>query len=168
MTEAIIDAATLSVVASAKEELLQYAILACYGTNGLTEEHKTAIKQLHKLEEVIFFFDGDKPGREGIKKYQEELIKLLPNVLLSAVDTPENEDVNSLSVAYEPEIFTHLYLIENRVTLSEVEGLSTETVLTELEPIRTTGKLNTKNPEFITFTTETLKSPSLVGSTINN
>ena len=128
LTEAIIDAATLSVVASAKAELLQYTILACYGTNGLTEEHKTAIKQLHKLDEVIFFFDGDKPGREGIKKYQEELIKLLPNVLLSAVDTPENEDVNSLLQGHEPEILNHL--LENRKTLF----LSTETVLTEPKP----------------------------------
>jgi DNA primase len=168
LTEAIIDAATLSVVASAKAELLQYTILACYGTNGLTEEHKTAIKQLHKLDEVIFFFDGDKPGREGIKKYQEELIKLLPNVLLSAVDTPENEDVNSLSVAYEPEIFTHL--LENRITLDNAKKkpfLSTETVLTELElqpePSINTGKLDIRNPEFITYTTGSLQITILGG-----
>jgi len=175
LTEAIIDAATLLQIPEINN---QYGILACYGTNGLTDEHRAAIKQLQSLQEVIFFFDGDKAGKDAIKKYQEELLNELPGIKLTAVETPENEDINSLLQGHEPEIFTHL--LENRKPFS-----LTETVLAEEkqgndtqvpqvdpetsgeipeaerigkpEPIRTTGKLNTRNPEFITYTTEELQ-----------
>ena len=53
LTEAIIDAATLLQI---PEITNNYEILSLYGTNGLTEEHKTAIKDLQNLEEIIFFF----------------------------------------------------------------------------------------------------------------
>jgi DNA primase len=112
LTEAIIDAATLLQI---PEITAEYEILSCYGTNGLTEEHKAAIKQLQSLEEIIFFFDGDKAGRDAIKKYHEEFLNELPGVKLSAVETPENEDINSLLQGHEPEIFTHL--LENRKDL---------------------------------------------------
>ena len=56
LTESIIDAATLLQL---PEIAKQYEILACYGTNGLTEEHQQAIKELPQLKEVILFFDGD-------------------------------------------------------------------------------------------------------------
>jgi DNA primase len=163
LTEAIIDAATLLQWQNQEPGTnnQDYEILACYGTNGLTEEHKTVIRELARLEEIIFFFDGDKAGRDAIKKYQEELLNELPGVKLTAVETPENEDINSLLQGHEPEIFTHL--LDNRKLFS-----LTETVLTEEqanipevpgqpEPIRTTGKLNTRNPEFITYTTEELQ-----------
>jgi DNA primase len=45
-----------------------YQVLACYGTNGLTEEHQQSIKSLENLKEIILFFDGDKAGKEGVKK----------------------------------------------------------------------------------------------------
>ena len=54
ITEAIIDAATLLQNAAITQ---QYSIVAAYGTNGLTEEHQEAIRNLKELEEVIFFFD---------------------------------------------------------------------------------------------------------------
>lgn len=161
LTEAIIDTASLLQMLVITEE---YSVLACFGTNGLTSEHLQAIKELQRLEEIIFFFDGDKAGIEAIKKYQEELLNELPGVKLTAIETPENEDINSLSVAYDTEIFIHL--LENRLALSGVEGkdlfLLTEKVEEERiqphpEPVRTTGKLNTRNPEFITYTTEELQ-----------
>ena len=68
LTEAIIDAATLRQCFDTAQQstqdrhtkgvLSEAEVLALYGTNGLTEEHKTAIRELHKLKEVIFFFDG--------------------------------------------------------------------------------------------------------------
>lgn len=156
LTEAIIDTATLLQIPEITRE---YEILSCFGTNGLTPEHKQAIKELQKLEEIIFFFDGDKAGNEAIQKYFKELSELLPNVKLTAIETPENEDINSLSIAYDTEIFTHL--LENRkpfILSEEVEeikqGNSTEV---PPEPLRTQAKLNTKNPEFITFTTNELQ-----------
>lgn len=165
LTEAIIDTATLLQIPEIIEE---YSVLTCFGTNGLTSEHLQAIKQLQRLEEIIFFFDGDKAGRDAIKKYQEEFLTELPGVKLTAVETPENEDINSLLQGHEPEIFTHL-LNERKSFLLPAEAAAqaglTE-VLTEetsikkekmTEPVMTTGKLNTRNPEFITYTTEDLQ-----------
>jgi hypothetical protein len=39
LTESIIDAATLQLKGES-EKLKEYQVLACYGTNGLTEEHR--------------------------------------------------------------------------------------------------------------------------------
>ncbi|MBW6480870.1 MAG: toprim domain-containing protein, partial [Bacteroidales bacterium] len=118
LTEAIIDAATLLQI---PEITAEYELLSCYGTNGLTEEHLEAIKELHRLQEIIFFFDGDKPGNEAVEKYQKELSQLLPTqtIKLTKVETPEGEDVNSLAQSHEPEIFTHL--LKNRLVLSRTE-----------------------------------------------
>lgn len=156
LTEAIIDAATLLQIPEIKAE---YSILACYGTNGLTDEHLRAIKELNKLEEIIFFFDGDTPGREGVKKYQEELLNELPGVKLTTVETPEGEDVNSLLQGHTIEIFTHL--LENRkefFLLNEEPSIKEKNdQVPQLEPVKAIGKLNTRNPEFITYTTEELR-----------
>jgi len=171
LTEAIIDAATLLQIPEISN---QYGILACYGTNGLTEEHKAAIKDLTNLEEIIFFFDGDNPGKDAIKKYQEEFLNELPGIKLTAIETPENEDINSLLQGHNPEIFT--YLLDNRqlfslteTVLAEENGNTTQVQQVEQseipeaerigkpEPVRTTGKLNTRNPEFITYTTQELQ-----------
>jgi len=46
LTEAIIDTASLFQIPEITEG---YEILSCYGTNGFTEEHKAAIKQLQRL-----------------------------------------------------------------------------------------------------------------------
>jgi DNA primase catalytic core len=104
LTESIIDAQSLIQL----KDLENYEIIALYGTNGLTVEIKSAIKELKDLEEVILFFDGDKAGRKSAAKYGEELHELLPNAKISKVNTPESEDINSLLVAHEPEIFIHL------------------------------------------------------------
>lgn len=155
LTEAIIDTATLLQIPEIIEE---YSVLTCFGTNGLTSEHLQAIKQLQSLEEIIFFFDGDKAGRDAIKKYQEEFLTELPGVKLTAVETPENEDINSLLQGHEPEIFTHL--LENRkdlFLLTEKEDEPEQKPESQPEPVRTTGKLNTRNPEFITYTTDELQ-----------
>ena len=105
LTEAIIDAATLLHYTS-------YSIVSCYGTNGFTAEHEQAIKALKKLEEVIFFFDGDEAGIAGSKRIAEQLHQLRPEIKISSVNTPEGEDINSLSQSHEAAIFAHL--VESR------------------------------------------------------
>jgi DNA primase len=105
LTEAIIDASSLL---SNPEIISKYSVLACYGTNGLTDEHKQAIAGLKQLKEIIFFFDGDKSGKEAITKHSEILHQLRPGIKLTYIETPENEDINSLAQGHEPEIFTHL------------------------------------------------------------
>ncbi|GAF04800.1 DNA primase [Saccharicrinis fermentans DSM 9555 = JCM 21142] len=113
LTEAIIDAATLLQV---PEIIKDFSILALYGTNGFTEEHGQTIAELIELKEVILFFDGDEAGTEAIKEIAAELKQIKEKLQISVVETPEGEDLNSLSIGHEPEIFTHL--IENRKPFS--------------------------------------------------
>lgn len=105
LTEAIIDAATLLQV---EQVTANYSVLACYGTNGLTEEHEQTIKELEHLEEVIFFFDGDQAGQKAVEKYTEVVKQLKPSVKITSINTPEGEDINSLAQGHELEILAHL------------------------------------------------------------
>jgi DNA primase catalytic core len=149
LTESIIDAATLLQL-----EIKGYGILALYGTNGLTEEHTVAVSQLKDLEEIILFFDGDEAGRKAAVKYGKELSDLLP-IQISQVPTPEGEDINSLVDGHEPEILTEL--LDQRTAFSFSQGDAFGTNEKEKkEPkqqAETQSKLNTDNPERITYQT---------------
>ncbi|EOG6896230.1 CHC2 zinc finger domain-containing protein [Flavobacterium psychrophilum] len=113
LTEAIIDASTLLQIDKITKD---YEILSCYGTNGLTNEHLQAIKNLKNLEEIIFFFDGDLPGQEAVEKHANQLIIDNEQLIISAVQTPENEDINSLLQGHAEAILIHL--IENRTLVN--------------------------------------------------
>jgi hypothetical protein len=173
LTESIIDAATLIDNGKLTIDNEKTSVLACYGTNGLTPEHLTAISELSNLKEIVIFFDGDGPGREGIKMNSEKLMLRLSsaqetineNVKISYVETPENEDINSLSQGHEPEIFTHL--IENRKQWTIDNG---ELIMKEKEPEKNNYplsivnyQLNTSNPDYITFTNRELQFTLLGG-----
>jgi len=84
-------------------------IVSLYGRSihNNTEAHEQAIKELKQLEEIIIFFDGDEAGREGSKRVAEKVNAIFKGKL-STVNTPEGEDINSLSISHEKEIFTHL------------------------------------------------------------
>lgn len=98
ITEKIIDTATLlSLVGNILEP---YSLLSLYGTNNFTDEMQTAIKDLKKLKEIILFFDGDHAGRGANELHGLTLQKMLPKVKISYVETPENEDINSLAQSY--------------------------------------------------------------------
>ena len=121
LLEAIIDTAS---VLQIDEITSNYSVLACYGTNGLNDEILKAITSLQELEEIIFFFDGDKAGSTATAKYSEIIRELLPQVKFSQVQTPEYEDANSLIIGHETEILIHL--IEQRKVLEALsfgEGL---------------------------------------------
>ena len=140
LTESVIDTAML-------RQFTDYPILALYGTNGLTTEHQEAIKELDRLKEVILFLDGDQAGQEAIKRNSEILHKLRPETKLTYIETPENEDVNSLAINHqgqEEELFTHL--IKNRKALS----FSSETKQRQAtNPTQST--LDTSNPELLFY-----------------
>jgi DNA primase len=122
LTEAVIDAATLLQL---PEIIKDFAILALYGTNGFTEDHRKAITELKDLKEVILFFDGDKAGEEAVKNIAEELKTINNKLIITVVETPEGEDINSLAQGHESEIFTHQ--IGNRKPfLFSIETLSVE------------------------------------------
>ena len=152
LTEAVIDAATLM---QFPEITTRYTILACYGVNGLTQEHQEAINALHQLKEIIFFFDGDKAGIEAVHHNAQTIHKLLPSVKLTTVDTPENEDINSLLQGHTPEIFPHL--LKSRRDLFYLNEESSVKEKNDTDRTQTTGTLNTRNPEFITYTTDELQ-----------
>ena len=126
----------------------------------MTEEHKQAIKEIKSLQEIIFFFDGDRSGKQAIEKYKTEFTELLPEITLSIVETPGGEDVNSLHQMYDNEV-CFLELIGERVTLNQANNLfllPEETLPEEnKEPKPITSKLNTDNPEQIIYETPELK-----------
>jgi DNA primase len=156
LTEAIIDAASLLQI---DEIANKYSVLACYGTNGLTEEHLQTIKNLKELEEVVFFFDGDKAGNEAIKKYSEIIRELQPKIKISQVETPEYEDVNSLIMGHEAEILIHLIERRKVVIASDSEAISIEEDL-KVEPKTQKAEVNTK--QTLSNTIEFLKAPELL------
>lgn len=105
LTESIIDCVTLL---QEPEIASKYNLLALYGTNGFTEEHQKSIKELKELEEIIFFLNGDEPGQKAVAKYAPMLKAEYPNLKITSVAVPQNEDVNSLLQGHSPEILTHL------------------------------------------------------------
>lgn len=157
LTEAIIDAATLLQMPEITEH---YSILACYGTNGLTDEHIEAIKQLHELEEIIFFFDGDNAGKEAVKKYVPVLKNVQPKITITNAETPEGEDVNSLLVGHTNDVLLHLLQSRKPINTSHTETTllifsnEKETLSNEKKEISTTqkNKLDIINPYNIIYT----------------
>jgi len=135
-----------------------------YGTNGFTEEHQKSIKELKELEEIIFFLNGDEPGQKAVAKYAPMLKAEYPNLKITSVAVPQNEDVNSLLQGHSPEILTHLIDTRKEVDFifstesgeppqaiifsNEKENIKSETTINKAtEPTETniTG-LNTNNP----------------------
>ncbi len=161
LTESIIDAATLLQQETIKNN---YEILSLYGTNGLTEEHQAAIKNLQQLEEIIFFLNGDDAGIKAVAKYAPMFKAAYPNIKITNVAVPQNEDVNSLLQGHSIEILTHLidtrkeaeFIFstepsekENQQAKLFIETVQSETITnTAIQPTvatNTTG-LNTNNP----------------------
>ena len=150
LTESVIDAATLLGQESIKNN---YTVLALYGTNGLTEEHQRAIRQLTNLEEIIFFMDGDAAGRKAVDKYAPLLKAEYPSIKISQVETPENEDINSLLQGHEPEILQHLIQARKDYNYKDNPVLfSTEKERTEPIEKQAPKALNITNPYNLQYT----------------
>jgi len=120
LTESIIDCASLmqSLQIQQNQEVVTnspfggWGALACYGTNGLTEEHIKAIKELKQLEEIIFAFDNDTAGKEAITKYASLLLEEVPTIKISVLE-PINKDINETLQLHNEEIF--IELLNNRI-----------------------------------------------------
>jgi thymidylate synthase len=148
LTECIIDCETLLQQESIKEE---FSMMALFGTNGFTPEHAEAIKNLPELNEVVMFFDGDESGREAIKRTAEKVRSIKPDILITAVGTPDEEDINSLIIGHDPEILSHL--IENRkpVAPDKIKNDDHPDQVSQSVTLYTEPILNTKNPQKITY-----------------
>jgi DNA primase len=154
ITESIIDSATLQLYTS-------YTSLALYGTNVLNEDHQEAIQELKNLKEIIFFLNGDEAGREWTKKHSETLHQLLPNLTISTVATPDEEDINSLVQGHEAEILQHLINERQIIFSSNEEKNNAETIENTGVPSlplsgELKGALNTSNADYISFVYENL------------
>ena len=111
LTESIIDGASLLQIEAITKE---YEILSCYGTNGLTEEHQQAIKELPQLEEIIFFFDNDTAGKEAVRKYGAMLKAEYPKLKLTTAE-PINKDINETLQGHDESVF--IEILNNRTEL---------------------------------------------------
>jgi DNA primase catalytic core len=173
LCESIIDAASLLQIEAIANT---YSIMAAYGTNGITDEIKQAIKELKELDEIIFMFDNDEAGRKGAERGASELVKTLHcnvskhcNVSISLANLPEGEDINSLLQGHEPGIIDHI-LHERSVIFSNKKNKdiamqsdtdvalqhSTDVALQRLHhPFN--SSFNTSTPDKITWQTDLLK-----------
>jgi DNA primase len=159
LTEAIIDAATLLQV---PEITSQFTVLSCFGNLAFVKEAQEAVKNLQKLQETIIFFDGDQGGLDGIKHVSEILNQIKPGIKITAVATPEKEDINSLYVKYDKDCL--IQLINERKPITQVETFfSIETNLIENKPseqaqgFKHQSPLDTTNPHKITHETQTAR-----------
>lgn len=172
ITESIIDFLSLYQIDEIRNN---YDFLPIYGTNRLNGEHIKATSKLQHLQEIIFFLDGDKAGKEAVSKYSKDIsryVSLPQEIIISNIETPKDEDINSLLLGHSPEVFTHL--IENRKFLFSNEKTSIEkksdpqtnnhqktnnfqAVESDKVSVKPFHKLNINNQEYITFETKELK-----------
>ena len=125
LTESVIDAASLLSIDAVPEA---GAVLAMFGTNGLTTEHRQAISGLKNLSEIILTLDGDAAGRKATIEVAKELNALRPELKVTTVAMPEGEDINGLIVSAEAEAKQVIEeLIKNRVPVSAAVEVKAET-----------------------------------------
>lgn len=104
---------------------------------------------------MVLFFDGDEAGRKAVEKVGERLKEILPKAVISKVETPEAEDINSLAQGHEPEVFSHL--LKNRKPVF----LSTESKNEKVEELPKAAHeakkspFDTTNQNHLVFTSET-------------
>ncbi|QMU66184.1 MAG: toprim domain-containing protein [Flavobacteriaceae bacterium] len=148
--ESIIDATTLEQHFTLPKDT---AILAAYGTNGITPQHTEAVSYLKSLEEIILWLDADHAGKKATEKYAKELAEKYPDVQITKVPTLDGEDINSLLDSHTSEIFTQFF--ENRTQaipakqLKKKYSIQIETHKTNYQDehlhIQVLGKLDIKN-----------------------
>lgn len=148
LTESIIDAASLLNIATIVEN---YSVLALYGTNGLTSEHRAALANLKDLEEIVLLLDGDDAGKKASEKLGDYLAKEYPNTVVKIVELPNNTDVNELWVNHLSEAL-FLDLLEASKVIKSVEKPSLD--------------LKIVNTNYYTYETEKLKIEVLGGINI--
>jgi len=170
LTESIIDAATILQVPEIASSLSAeggYSILSLYGTNGLTEEHLTAIKELSQLEEIILWLNADDAGNAATSKHTYTLQALHPHLRITCVQMPTGEDINSLAQTHsEEQIFIDLlqqrnifsFSIENKNEPGAklfIDKTIEKQKTIEIIKQHSTHELNTTNPYKLSYTNDT-------------
>jgi DNA primase len=145
LTESIIDAASLL---QQKEIVEQFTILSLYGTNGLTDEHQKAIRELPQLEEIILMLNADEPGEAATAKHTVTLKQLLPEIKISKVTLPAGEDVNSLLQSHEDATILNDLIGQRTDFFFSIEKKNHEIIPA---PVQQQSKLNTNNAELLIY-----------------
>ena len=149
LTECIIDCETLRQQGSITNE---FGMMSLYGTNGFTPEHAEAIQNLPELNEVILFFDGDESGREAVTKISDKIKAIKPDILITKVETPDDEDINSLVQGHDPEILSHLLKSRKPVNASDkIKNDDNPDQVSQSETPYPETQFNTKNPHRISY-----------------
>ena len=151
LTESVIDAAGIR---RYEFELDLYAILALYGTNGLTVEHRLAIGELADLREVILAMDNDEAGRVATKKLAGELLVIKPNLQVSFVQLPEGEDVNDVVSQMEDVEKEFGQLLAGRQAIEVIQEAALAPSVQNPAPA-TAQKLDTGNPNNLIYRSAT-------------
>lgn len=151
ITESIIDAVSLKQSIKDVATLSGVEVLANYGTEG-GKEQTEAIEKLQELQEIIIFFDGDEAGKKGALRLGSTLAENLQSAnfqpVIKIVQTPENEDLNSLLLGHEDvEIFTHLLESASSFFLSKGEKAIAFEDQTEVQRQQIEIKSNEKKKE---------------------
>jgi DNA primase len=147
LTESIIDAASLL---QQKEITEAFAVLALYGTNGLTDEHLKAIVGLPQLDEIILMLNADAAGMAATAKHYNTLKNLLPDVRIACAHLPEGEDVNSVLCTHDD-----ASVLQNLISERKDFYAGTETTAQPENQSSTIShqdtKLDTANPELLIY-----------------
>jgi DNA primase catalytic core len=146
LVESIIDAASLLQQEAIKNE---YTVLALYGTNGLTDEHQTAITALPQLKEIILMLDADEAGEAATAKHYNTLKSLLPHIRITHTSLPAGEDVNSVLCTHDDAGVLQNIIEQRKEFFFSVENKNHGSFTAPaLEPL---AKLNTLNPELLIY-----------------
>jgi DNA primase/DNA-binding MarR family transcriptional regulator len=163
LTESIIDAESLLQQASIRE---QYAVLALYGTNGLTDEHITAIRGLQGLVEITLILDGDEAGTQATIKHAHTLRNLCPQVRIMQVALPDGEDINSLLQSHaNAQVLVDL--VAQRTDFSFSMEASPTSATPPSSAVPPPPGLDTRNAELLIYESPTLRIEVLGGIKLN-
>lgn len=145
LTESVIDAASLSF---AMDEKQGQHILALYGTNGLTADHKAVIRRCKHLKEITLFMDGDEAGRKGAQEVCDILKSIKEDCTIYNVNTPDGEDINSLFQKGKHDKINRLIEQRSMIYSSSMEFSNEEE---KVETVAQTGRLYTENEEMLLY-----------------
>lgn len=150
LTESVIDAASLR---RYEFSLDSYAILALYGTNGLTAEHRAVIVELKDLREIILALDNDAAGNAAAAKLAEELNGMRAGLTITRLPLPEGRDVNQVTAAAGEQLVER---VEGLLAEREVIATSPAPATAPNSPFGGGGtSFDTSNPYNLMYTTST-------------
>jgi DNA primase/energy-coupling factor transporter ATP-binding protein EcfA2 len=152
LTESVLDAASLR---RYEFSLDGYAILALYGTNGLTAEHRTVIGELGDLREIILALDSDEAGNAAAGKLATELTELRGGLTVTRLPLPAGADVNAVTAAAGDNVIERVEELLAERTVMATSPVKSAPASAPKASIPTISRLDTANPYCLEYVTAT-------------